>query len=199
MNGLRFARGCSRRFAGGLALTALASAGAFAQEGARIYEASCAVCHEAGLDRAPNRDALRLLAPEHILEALERGVMVSMAVTLSNEQRRGVSEYLAGEALGTFTRTPSALAMCRNEGSGTSAAFRAGTPDWQGWGGRGLGNHRYQDPAAAGLAAADVPKLDVKWAFGFAGDLRANSPPTIAGGRLFLGSLGGIVYSLDSA
>jgi polyvinyl alcohol dehydrogenase (cytochrome) len=166
---------------------------AFAQDGQAVFEANCAVCHEAGLDRAPDRSTLALMAPDRILYALERGAMVSMAVTLSTDERRSVSEYLAGQSLGEFTRVPSAAAICGREGG-----FRAGEPDWQGWGGTGLGNHRYQTGAEAGLSAANVSRLAVKWAFGFPGDIRAYSPPTIAGGRLFLGSLGGGVYSLDA-
>jgi len=164
-----------------------------AQVGQQIYDANCAVCHEAGLDRAPDRSTLALMAPDRILYALERGTMVSMAVTLSTDQRRNVSEYLAGQTLGSFTRVPPAAAHCRE-----SEDYQAGRPVWQGWSGSGLANHRYQRWERAGISAADVGRLDVKWAFGFPGDIRANSPPTIAGGRLFLGSLGGGVYSLDA-
>ena len=166
---------------------------AAAQDGQGIYEANCAVCHEAGLDRAPDRTTLALMAPDRILYALERGPMVSMAVTLSTNQRRSVSEFLSGQSLASFTRTPPESAYCR-----AGAAFEAGTPHWQGWGGVGLGNARYQPGAIAGVSAADVSDLEVRWAFGFPGDTRANSPPTIANGRLFLGSLGGGVYSLDA-
>lgn len=166
---------------------------ATAQEGLTIYESNCAVCHEAGLDRAPDRATLDLMAPDRILYALERGAMVSMAVTLSTAQRRSVAEYLAGESLDDFTREPPAAAYCRD-----GADFTAGQPDWQGWGGTGLGNHRYQPAEAAGITPANVDRLEVKWAFGFPGDIRAYSPPTIANGRLFLGSLGGGVYSLDA-
>jgi polyvinyl alcohol dehydrogenase (cytochrome) len=169
------------------------SAVAQAQEGQEIYESNCAVCHEAGLDRAPDRATLGLMAPDRILYALERGAMVSMAVTLSTDQRRNVSEFLSGQTLGSFTRVPPASARCSN-----AAPYQPGRPDWQGWGGAGLGNYRYQTWQKAGLSAADVARLDVKWAFGFPGDIRAFSPPTIAGGRLFLGSLGGGVYSLDA-
>lgn len=165
-----------------------------AQDGADIYQASCAVCHEAGLDRAPDRATLDLMAPDRILYALERGAMVSMAVTLSTAQRRSVSEFLSGDSLDNFTRVPPASAMC-----GSTADFRASAPQWQGWGGTGLGNHRYQSGAVAGINASNVDELEVEWAFGFPGDIRAYSPPTIANGRLFLGSLGGGVYSLDAA
>jgi polyvinyl alcohol dehydrogenase (cytochrome) len=182
-----------RRWLGvGLAL-ALALPAA-AQDGLAVYEANCAVCHEAGLDRAPDRTTLALMAPDRILYALERGLMVSMAVTLSTDQRRSVSEYLSGQSLAGFTRAPPESAYCRD-----GADFRAGVPDWQGWSGSGLGNARYQTRVDAGLAPDDVSRLAVKWVFAFPGDIRAYSPPTIANGRLFLGSLGGGVYSLDAA
>ena len=38
----------------------------------------------------------------------------------------------------------------------------------------------------------------MKWAFGFPGDLDANAQPSIVGGRVFVGSPGGNVYSLDA-
>jgi polyvinyl alcohol dehydrogenase (cytochrome) len=164
-------------------------------QGQTVYETNCAVCHEAGLDRAPNRETLALFGPEQILNTLEHGAMVSMAVTLSSDQRRAVSEYAAGEAFSeAVARTPPAAAMCPK----ASEAFMAGTPRWAGWSGAGVGNERFQSSEVAGLTAADIPRLKVKWAFGFPGDIRAYSPPTIAGGRLFLGSGGGIVYSLDA-
>ena len=50
----------------------------------------------------------------------------------------------------------------------------------------------------AQLAAADVPHLKLKWAFGFPGATRAVAQPTIIGGRVFVGSQGGKVYSLDA-
>ena len=165
-----------------------------APEGQRIYESTCAVCHEAGLDRAPNRETLGLLPPEAILIALERGTMVSMAVTLSTAQRRTVAEHLAGRPLtAELSLAPAPAALCARQES-----FTAGTPVWQGWGGVGSGNLRYQPATGAGLTAADVPKLKIKWAFGYPGDIRAYAPPTVAGGRLFVGSAGGMVYSLDA-
>jgi polyvinyl alcohol dehydrogenase (cytochrome) len=182
-----------------LAGAGLAGNTSLAQLGQEVYEASCAVCHDAGLDRAPDRESLSLFGAEQILNSLERGSMVSMAVTLSTEQRRAVSEHLAGSPLGTLARVPPASAMCANQSGFARSEFTKSGPTWQNWGGVGLGNPRFQTPEAAGLTAADVPRLRVKWAFGFPGDIRAFSPPTIVGGRLFLGSLGGIVYSLDAA
>ena len=55
-------------------------------------------------------------------------------------------------------------------------------PAWNGWGAE-LANTRYQPRTAASLAAADVPKLTLKWAFGFEGALAARTQPTIVAGR----------------
>ena len=59
-----------------------------------------------------------------------------------------------------------------------------------------LANSRFQPQP--GLTAAQVPALKLKWAFGFANATSAFGQPTIAGGRLFLGSEDGTVYSLDA-
>ena len=51
----------------------------------------------------------------------------------------------------------------------------------------------------ARLTAADVPRLKLKWAFAFPGDLQSYSQATLAAGRIFVGSWGGKVYSLDAS
>ena len=51
----------------------------------------------------------------------------------------------------------------------------------------------------AGLRAAQVPNLQLKWAFGFPNGSSAYGQPAVAGGRVFVGSDNGFVYSLDAA
>ena len=51
---------------------------AFAQDGAALFNEMCAGCHSGQVDRAPNREALRSMPAERILNALERGLMVSV-------------------------------------------------------------------------------------------------------------------------
>ena len=70
------------------------------------------------------------------------------------------------------------------------------TPSWSGWG--GAGNARFQTKAASGLTPADVPKLKLKWAFGFPGGASMYSQPSVAFGRVFVGNDNGVVYSLDA-
>src|SRR5579863_1187112 len=67
------------------------------------------------------------------------------------------------------------------------------TPAWSGWG-AGERNARFETKAASGLAPADVPKLKLKWAYGFPGAASMYSQPAVAFGRVFVGDDKGIVY-----
>ncbi len=69
-----------------------------------------------------------------------------------------------------------------------------GSAQWNGWG-REIENTRYQPEPA--IRATDVPKLGLKWAFGFQGSAVAGQP-TVVDGRLFVMSAAGRVYSLDA-
>jgi len=159
-----------------------------------MYKISCAQCHEAGINRAPQRDGFRQMTPERVLAAMETGPMITMGQRWPAEGRRAIAEFLTGKKLGTsLTTDPSASAMCAPGG----ADFGAG-PAWTGWGSN-ASNTRFQDAAAAGIAAADVPRLKLKWVFGFPGELSANGHPAYAGGRVFVGSVGGKVYSLNAS
>src|ERR1700722_2292673 len=85
---------------------------------------------------------------------------------------------------------------CPNDGA---AAFGdpLNKPHWNGWG-VDPSQHRFQPADMARLAPADVGRLKLKWAFGFRGATRSVAQPTIFGGRVFVGSQNGKVYSLDA-
>src|SRR6185436_15034366 len=51
---------------------------------------------------------------------------------------------------------------------------------------------------ASGLTADSIPRLKLKWAFGFAGVSSARSQPAIASGRLFVGSESGDLFALNA-
>jgi polyvinyl alcohol dehydrogenase (cytochrome) len=61
-----------------------------------------------------------------------------------------------------------------------------------------VANTRFQPAAQAGLSAADIPKLKLEWAFGFPNANSARAQPTVAAGRVFVGSQSGLVYALDA-
>src|SRR5439155_5271766 len=76
--------------------------------------------------------------------------------------------------------------------------FDASTgPRWTGWS-PDLTNKRFQPAADAGFTAEQAPKLTLKWAFGFPNAVTARALPTVAGGRVFVGSQSGTVYALDA-
>jgi len=180
------------------ACIALAAQARDAQDGATLYQKNCAGCHDSGASRVPSRQALKRLSPERILLALESGTMMMMGARRTGPERHAIAEFLAAKPFGSEPVTvPPQAAFC----SGDAAAF----PDnplagahWNGWG-AGLANRRFQPAALAGIAAADVPRLRLKWAFGFPGDIVAYAQPAIAGGRIFVGSAGRRVYSLSAS
>src|SRR5881296_1264346 len=68
-----------------------------AESGEELYKQICASCHEAGLERAPNRQALRAMTAERVLAALETGAMLSMASGRTSVERRAIAEFVTGK------------------------------------------------------------------------------------------------------
>ncbi|MGO4884626.1 MAG: PQQ-binding-like beta-propeller repeat protein [Bryobacteraceae bacterium] len=159
-----------------------------AQSGAELFAKNCAGCHQAGSPtHAPPPEALRQMSRAKIFDALTTGKMILVAGALPVMQRMMIAAYLGSKA--------------PEEVSGGKCASPA-TPlkDLEGWHGWSVDpeNSRMQSAAAAGLDRAQVSKLKLKWAFGFPGASSALGQPSVAGGRLFAGSAGGTVYSLDA-
>lgn len=165
--------------------------------GFAVFQQHCVACHgNPAFERAPTPDTLRTMSPERIYAALTNGIMKSVGDTLSEEDRRRVSESLAGQLLGS-AQAGDAGAMT-NRCSGNPPLRPVAGADWNGWG-NGLRNNRFQSTAAAGLTAASVAHLKLKWAFGYPGGTSAYGQPTVVGGRIFVGTDIGYVYSLDAA
>lgn len=92
---------------------------------------------------------------------------------------------------------PSALpasAFCRSE---SPFRYASTGPRWTGWSTSDT-NTRFQDAAGAGLNAADVPKLKLRWAFALGDEDNARSQPAVDNGRIFFGTSTGAVYSLNA-
>jgi cytochrome c553 len=99
----------------------------FAQDGEKIYKGFCAACHDAGVERAPNREGLKAMSPERVLAAMESGAMVPMAGRLSTAERRALAEFLTGKTLGQ--KTPAPQGLC-NVASGNPTDWASG-PRWR--------------------------------------------------------------------
>ncbi len=174
-----------------------------AQDGQALYTQLCATCHAGANERAPRLEVLRQLAPEQVLNALQNGSMITMAAHRSARDHRAIAEYVTGKSFGAeLVTTPGAAAMCADNTvpalwSTPATADVLRSSAWSGWGVT-PDNARFAGSEVAGLTAADVPKLKVKWAFAFPGDLTANAQPAVVGSRVFVGSAGGLFYSLSA-
>ena len=165
-----------------------------APDAAAIFDRACSSCHDGGDPRAPSMDALRGRSPQAILDALTSGSMRYQGLALSGDERRAVAEFLAGRAL-RGTVAGATIGLCARR---TPIGDIAAMPVWNGWG-ASLENTHFQPAARAGITANGVPTLHLVWAFGFPDTTSAWAQPTVAGGRLFVGSQNGTVYSLDAA
>jgi len=159
--------------------------------GEAVFRAHCTKCHNGAVMRAPDVSALRQLSAASIKAALTSGSMIAQGQGLSAAEIDAVSRFLGN----TSAPATKAAAACAEAPPLPADAFAE--PHWNGWG-VDAAQHRFQPAAMAELAAADAPKLKLKWAFGFGGVTRAFAQPTIVAGRLFIGSANGKIYSLDA-
>ncbi len=165
-----------------------------AQDGAALYQKHCASCHDSPKGHAPGLLSLRAMSAAALLRAMDGGVMREPAKTLNEQERKAVAEYLGGATAKAMPAANSPAAYCA--ASTASPGVSAGL-SWNGFG-AGLTNTRFQAQAAAGLSAADVPKLGLKWAFGLGDVTMARGQPVVVGNQLFVGTSAGKLYSLDA-
>lgn len=166
-------------------------------DGAGLFQANCARCHDRALPRMPSREGLKEKDPRDVFTTISAGVMAPYARTLSHDERRAVAEFAAGKSLGDFATGAAAIpqsAYCAEKPAQALTNIDSG---WNGWG-NGLANTRFQTAAKAGLASQDVPKLKMKWAFGVPAVSTMSGHPVVADGRLFFGTFSGLVIALDA-
>ncbi|HEX5262071.1 MAG TPA: PQQ-binding-like beta-propeller repeat protein, partial [Phenylobacterium sp.] len=164
------------------------SAGLYPISGEPIFKARCATCHEPAVDRAPTRQELGARSPEDVYDVLTTGRMKAMAEGMTPAELYGVVRFITGKSPTPQVAQGPDPNLCKSNGP-----LQPNGPQWNGWG-RDLVNSRYQPKP--GFAAADIPRLKVKWAFAYPGT--KNTEPLIFGDRLFVASLGGKAYSLDA-
>ena len=160
-----------------------------AMPGAALYAEHCAACHTGGVAKAPHLTFLEMLPPSAILAAMNEGVMQPQSAALDAAERRHVAEYITqtpADARSTPAFGPECAAgIDLDPAAGVVAA---------GW---GHDTRRYTRAQDAGLAAADAPALELKWAYAYPDALRARSQPSVGFGAVFVGSHDGTVYAFD--
>src|SRR5260221_3925299 len=172
-----------------LALAALLNGAA--PDGEALYKARCAACHDGKPQpRMPSREDISKRAPEEIVKTMMAGAMQLQSAGITPDDGRAIGRYWTGKEFGKVET--STIGMC----PAGAKPFRLEGAGWNGWG-VDTANTRFQEHS--GLAADQVPKLKLKWAFGFPGTSVAYAQPAVVGGRVFVGSGSGQIYSLDAA
>ena len=162
-------------------------------DGEQVFKESCASCHTGAADsRAPSLDALKARTPQAVIESLMSGAMRPQGSRMSGPERRAVAEFVTGKTVGgDVTGADTGRCTTPARTGGASGAT------WAGWSPT-ITNTRFQSLELAGLSATDVPRLTLKWSLGFPDASVAWASPTVAGGRVYIGSQNGTVYSLDA-
>lgn len=168
------------------------AASALAQNGAAVYKDHCASCHDTPTGRVPTFSALREMKPAAVMQSLETGAMKMQAAGLTTAERYALVTFLATPDSKPEISLPQ-TAFCST--STTPPTYiKSG---WNGWGANPA-NTRFQNETDAGIAAADVAKLRLKWAFSLGSGATVRSQPALQSGRLYAASLTGEVYSLNA-
>ena len=161
--------------------------------GEQVFKDRCASCHTGAADsRAPAPEALRGRTPQAIVEALVNGAMRAQGSRMTGAERRAVAEFLTGRSVEGDV-SGAATGRCAT----APAAERTGSWNWRGWS-PNTDNTRFQSAEGAAITAAEIPKLTLRWAFGFPDASSAWAQPSVADGRVYVGSQNGTVYALDA-
>lgn len=181
---------------------ALATASALAAQTPQVFSPlayfrdHCISCHgSAAVPRAPSPVALRSLTADAVYAAITTGSMKPMAAELTEAQRIALAEALTAQKLGDAA--PADVKAMSNPCPG-NPPLATTTTVVNGYG-TDLANSRFTPSKAAGLGIDRIGNLKLKWAFAFPAASQMLGQPTVAGGRLFVGSQAGYVYSLNAS
>lgn len=165
------------------------SSAALRSHGESLFRADCAKCHDPAVGRAPGRQQLASLLPADVVRSLTTGTMKPMAAGLDSADINALAFDLTGRQLkASAVATAIDPPPCPNPGK-----FSVTPGGWSGWS-IDSRNSRFQPEP--GLSVDEIPRLKVRWSFAYPGGNYGQ--PTVAGGRVFLTSRGGAIYSLDA-
>lgn len=168
-----------------------------------LFQLHCSACHAAAPapagspnERAPTRDTLRTFSAEAVVNALTNGKMQLQGMVLSDAQRREVAEYVTGKRIDPRALAAGPIKVVNRCSVNVPMTDPSEGPSWNGFG-NGITGTRFQSASAGKLTADDLPRLKLKWAFGYASVSAARAQPTVAGGRLFIASENSEVHALN--
>ena len=136
------------------------------ETGIGTFQTHCMGCHgNPNVPQAPAPAAIRQMSPERIYDALTTGLMKPQGDAFTDGQQKMLAAFLSGRPLGSM-KEGDAKDMPNHCTSNPPLEDPTSGPEWNGWG-PDVVNSRFQDAKGAGLTAAQVPKLKLKWAFGY--------------------------------
>lgn len=185
---MRWIRTCTG-FVGVAALLSLFTAVLHAATGEEVYTKRCSACHDQTNPRIPPRDSLKKMPASRILKVLDFGVMMQVAYQLTRDEREAVAKFL-GTDVADNPLPAEAFCKDRKVSINDKSKFI-----WNGWSPKG-DNARFQTADVAGLNIDQVKKLQLKWAFGYEGDVNAFALPAFFDGQIFVGSARGTIHAL---
>lgn len=157
--------------------------------GEALYQQHCSACHNGRVSKAPPLEMMATFAPSSVLRAMNEGIMQPQAKDLSSDERLAVAEFMTGKSVSDEVIV--APPQCTDTAIDPSRG-----PSVQGWG-VDLANKRYFGEQLTSISIADLPEMELAWAFAFPDASRVRSQPTVAGDTLFIGSQAGQVMALD--
>jgi len=134
-----------------------------------------------------------MLSPRAIVAALETGAMRAEGEQLSREEKHALARYLTGRDVGRGALLE--RAFCATRGPAPLDLERI---SWMGFGAN-LEGTGFQPVDHAGLTAADVPSLRLRWAFALPEAAQVRTKPTVVGDLLLVGGPYGEVLALEAA
>jgi len=126
-----------------------------------------------------------------VLKSMTEGVMQIQAKSMTEDEQRRLAEFLGGGSLDSAAARP--IKMCAADDAAPDLQQQPTSSDW----GINPQNTRFISGEIAGLEAADVPRLQLKWAFAYPNATRARSQPVVVGNSVFVGSQDGMIYVLE--
>jgi polyvinyl alcohol dehydrogenase (cytochrome) len=160
-------------------------------DAAGLFAEKCLSCH-ALPGPWPDAAGLSKLSGEEVYRVLTAGLMRELANGLNDAERQAIANYV-----GSLNPNKPSLAsggICELNKSMNNKSSET----WSGWS-IDNDNHRYVRKST--ISKSHIQGLKLKWSFVFpdtAPTTSAGNQATVAGGRLYIGNMNGMVYALDA-
>lgn len=160
-------------------------------DAAALFAEKCLLCH-ARPGPWPDVAGMAKLTSEEVYRVLSAGLMRELANGLNDAERQAIAAHVGG--LNPNKPSLESGGLCKSPGTKRNN----NSTSWTGW---SVDNSNDRYVRDVNLSKSHVSGLKLKWSFVFpdtAPFTSASNQPTVADGRLYIGSMNGMVYALDA-